>query len=72
MIVDPDQEYRIWYKKGLSCPSGSASGAILEWSGSEFYELSCWTLLVKSSGSNILHDNNVRIVPISHVSGKPF
>ncbi len=37
--------------------SGSASfGAIFEWSGSEFYELSCWILLVKPSGSNILHD----------------
>ncbi len=25
MIVDPDQEYQIKYKEGLSCPSGSAS-----------------------------------------------
>ncbi len=25
MIVDPDQEYRIQYKEGWSCPSGSAS-----------------------------------------------
>ncbi len=25
MIVDPDQEYRIKYKEGLSRPSGSAS-----------------------------------------------
>ncbi len=25
-------------------------------SGSKFYELSCWILLVKPSGSNILHD----------------
>ncbi len=65
MIVDPYQEYWIWYKKGWSRPSGLASGAILEWSGSEFYELSCLILLVKPSGSNILHDNNVRIVPIS-------
>jgi len=57
MIVNPDQEYRIQYKEGWSCPSGSASfGAIFEWSGSEFYELSCWILLVKPSGSNILHD----------------
>ncbi len=32
------------------------SGAIFEWSGFEFYQLSCWILLVKPSGSNILHD----------------
>ena len=25
MIVDPDQEYRIQYRDGWSCPSGSAS-----------------------------------------------
>ncbi len=25
MIVDPDQEYRIKYKEGWSCKSGSAS-----------------------------------------------
>ncbi len=64
MIVDPDQEYQILYKEGRSCQSGSASfcakGApslnVFEWSGSEFYELSCWILLVKPSGSNILHD----------------
>ena len=47
MIVDPDQEYWIWYKKWWSHPSGSASGAILEWGGSEFYELSCWIILVR-------------------------
>jgi hypothetical protein len=32
------------------------SGTIFEWSGSEFYELSCWILLEKPSGLNILHD----------------
>jgi len=57
MIVNPDQEYRIQYKEGWSRQSGSASfGAIFEWSGSEFYELSWWILLAKPGGSNILHD----------------
>ncbi len=28
---------------------GAKSGAIFEWSGSDFYELSCWILLVEQS-----------------------
>jgi hypothetical protein len=43
--------------------SGSVSfgpkvAPIFEWSGSEFYELSCWILLAKPSGPNLLHDTD--------------
>jgi len=43
------------------------SGAIFEWSGSEFYELSCWILLVEKSAqisymiSVIISDNDIFI-----------
>jgi hypothetical protein len=66
MIVDPDQEYRIQYKEGWSRPSGLASfgtkvvpslnGVDLSFMNS--IDLCCWILLVKPSGSNILHDKN--------------
>ncbi len=40
-----------------------------QWSGSEFCKLSCWILLVKPSGSNILHDNFTLIILSGHFSG---
>jgi hypothetical protein len=40
------------------------SGTIFEWSGYELYELSCWILLVKPSGSNILPDIFVKFLSL--------
>ncbi len=37
------------------------SGTIFEWSGFEFYELSCWILLVEPSGPNILRDISITL-----------
>ncbi len=57
MIANLDQEYRIQNKEGWSGPSGSASfGAKVmpSLNGVDLsFELSCWILLIKPSGSNI-------------------
>ncbi len=62
MIVDLDQEYWIKCKEGWSHQSGLASFGTKVFPSLNGVDLSfmnsvAWILHVKSSGSNILHDN---------------
>ncbi len=52
------------FQKESGSASFGAEVAVFEWSGSEFYELSCSILLVKPRGSNILHDIVIDASPL--------
>jgi hypothetical protein len=60
----PDPVYKgveTLFQEESGSDSFGQSGAIFEWGKSEFYELSCWILLVKQRGSNFFDIQKIGI-----------